>query len=125
MLDVCSSRGFTFVELLVVLLMVAILALVGVPTYNKFISESYREQAKVQLNELAEAIESQYYTSGTYEDLIASGDWTETNLHFTFSVVYANDTGFQVKAVSMSDPTGTCGTLTVDAVGTRGPSDCW
>ncbi|MEJ2682278.1 MAG: type IV pilin protein [Gammaproteobacteria bacterium] len=125
MLDVCRSRGFTFVELLVVLMLVAMLALVGVSTYKKFISESYREKAKVQLNELAEAIESQYYESGVYEDLIGSGDWTETNSHFTFAVVYTNDTGFQVKAVSMSDPTGACGVLTLDAVGTKGPSGCW
>ena len=117
--------GFTMVEILFVTLVIAILAVVAVPSYKTFVAKGHRDQAKAQLTALASAIESSYYNAGTYKDLIASGTWEQTNRDYTFSVVVADDDKFEVKAVLTADPSARCGTLSVNSWGVPEPSACW
>lgn len=69
---VCGGqRGFTLIELMVVVAVVAILASVAIPAYQDQMRKARRGQAKADLVELAQRAERYHTVNNTYE-----GFWT-------------------------------------------------
>ncbi len=60
------SRGFTVIELLVVIVIVAILAAIGVPQYNDLMQDSRRSEGVSMLNQIAMQLEQFHSENGTY-----------------------------------------------------------
>ena len=60
------SRAFTLIELLVVILIVAILAAIAVPQYQKAVWKARAVQLRVAVQALAQAQEQYYLIHGTY-----------------------------------------------------------
>ncbi|ROR34994.1 type IV pilin protein [Inmirania thermothiophila] len=60
------ARGFTLVELLIVVVIVAILATVAIPAYQSQATRSRRATAKAALMEFATVMERYYAKNGTY-----------------------------------------------------------
>ena len=54
------SSGFTFIELLVVVAIIGILAAVGVVVYQKYISIAQTTAIKSQNNEITASLESKF-----------------------------------------------------------------
>lgn len=65
-MTVKTSRGFTLIELMVVVAAVAILASVAYPSYRDQVSRGRRADAKQALMELAQRMERFYTERGTY-----------------------------------------------------------
>ena len=61
-----NKKGFTLLELLVVVMIVGILAAVALPKYQKAIERARVTKALVWLKALAEAQEAHYITNGSY-----------------------------------------------------------
>ena len=61
-----KSAGFTLIELLIVVVMVSLLAMVAIPSYNKSISKARRVDAQSSLSNLASAMERFFTENGTY-----------------------------------------------------------
>jgi type IV pilus assembly protein PilE len=59
-----ESRGFTLVELMIVVVIVAILASIAIPAYNSQIRKSRRTEAKTALLDLA-GREERYFNANT------------------------------------------------------------
>jgi type IV pilus assembly protein PilE len=60
------GRGFTLVELMVALAVVAILAAIALPSYTAYVVRGKRAAAKVVLLQTAQAMERYYTANGSY-----------------------------------------------------------
>ena len=60
------ARGFTLIELMIVVAVVAILAAIAVPTYSEHVRKSRRAQAKADLVEYAASAERFHTVNNTY-----------------------------------------------------------
>lgn len=61
-----NTRGFTLIEMLIVVVIIGLLAAVAFPTYQNFIRDARRADAKAALMDLASAMERHYSENLTY-----------------------------------------------------------
>lgn len=66
-----TDRGFTLIELMVVVAVVAILVSIAVPSYNEAVRKGKRGQAKADLVEAAQIAERYRTVNNSYENLSA------------------------------------------------------
>jgi len=72
------QRGFTLIELMIVVAILAIITTIAVPAYNGYIKTAENTEGWNNLNSLQLALEEYYMENGRYTtDTSASGlDWT-------------------------------------------------
>jgi len=113
-------RGFSLIEIMVVLVVVALLASLALPGYRQFVNRSYRTDAIAQLMRVASCQERVRATHGAYD----TGRCLPT-APVRYQMAYRQDagTGFTVLArpvgIQSEDP---CGTLILEHTGGRGVS---
>jgi type IV pilus assembly protein PilE len=61
-----GPRGFTLIELMVVLLIIAVLATLAYPSYTEHVARSRRSDAKAALQDAAQWMERQFTVSNNY-----------------------------------------------------------
>jgi type IV pilus assembly protein PilE len=94
-----KTRGFTLVELLIVIAVLSIIVAVGYPSYLEQVKKSRRAEGMGQLLELADRMERAYSDSGTYPTAISEVYVATTDGGFyTLSIVTANNVSFVVNA---------------------------
>ncbi len=111
--DPCQ-KGFTLIELMIVVAILAIITTIAVPAYTGYIKTAENTEGWNNLNSLQLVLEEYYMENGTYTtDTSASGlDWTPkpgssgSNL-FNYSIA-AGDTGdiktsYKITATKKSD----------------------
>src|SRR5271155_5243504 len=57
-----APQGFTLIELVITMVIVAILASIAIPAYNSYILKSHRTEAKTALLDMA-SLEERYFTT--------------------------------------------------------------
>ena len=57
-----ATQGFTLIELVITMVIVAILASIAIPAYNSYILKSHRTEAKTALLDMA-SLEERYFTT--------------------------------------------------------------
>ena len=76
------SAGITLLELIIVMVIVAIMASIAIPSYNSYVLKSHRTEAKTALLDLASMEERYFSTQNVYSllttDLGYSGAWPVT-----------------------------------------------
>jgi type IV pilus assembly protein PilE len=98
-----TIAGFTLIELMIVVVIVAILGTIAVPAYNSSVRKSRRTEAKTALSDFAAREERLYATQNAYStDPVALG-YTAAGGNWPVST----GTYYQIQAPSSAPPTAT------------------
>ena len=143
-----NQRGFTLIELMVVVVIIAILASVSYPSYREFVRRSARSEAKTALLENAQFMERNFTASNRYDQDSAGTGIDSASLPVPqtpkegsakYTITLDEDAlerdEFVLRATPVAgsgaadDP---CGTLTLSNTGekdvldgSRSASECW
>ncbi len=132
------TRGFTLIEMLIVVALIGILSAIAIPSYNAYVLRSHRADAKNFLTSVAQRLEQNYSLTGTYlrtqDAADIDDDWIDdqgfrsvpTQGTVRYNIVFNG--GAPADAVTytlLAVPAGpqvndTCGTLVLDQSGRKG-----
>lgn len=131
------SKGFTLLELMIVVAIIGVIAAVAYPSYQEYVRDARRAEAQAVVMEMAQWMERQYTVNGRYTN--ASGaspslpltkapkDGTDA---FYGLAVSASRSAYTITAtVSNAQVGDRCGNLTLTQAGVKGSTgtggDCW
>jgi type IV pilus assembly protein PilE len=132
-------RGFTLIELMIVLAVIGIILAIAVPSYNSQIRKTRRAEATARLQQIA-VLEEKFrsenpgYTNawarlGGDPEVPADSNLAKFyNWAITLTAPAAGTpAAFTVTATAVGDQTADagCGTLSISSPGTRTPASCW
>lgn len=119
------QSGFTLIELMVVVAVVAILVAVALPSYHESVRKGHRGQAKADLVEVAQQAERFRTVNNTYTGFSPASDQSPAvgTARYDIEVEITGDgAGFTAAAAPVggtSQADDRCGTLTVNQAGTK------
>jgi type IV pilus assembly protein PilE len=128
------AAGFTLLELMIVVVIVAILAAVGIPSYREYIIRGNRSGAQQFMLSIASRQEQFRLDARSYADSITAStglgltEPAELGTRYTFSMAndaaFPNATTYVITATAIG-PQASDGDLTLDNLGTKAPADKW
>src|SRR5688572_23392537 len=142
------NRGFTLIELMVVVMIVGILGAIAFPAYTNYSTKTKRSLAKSQLSQIASKQEMFFADNKRYADHLAELGWADKEVSINASsAIVASTAKDAIYTLSLTD-TGTrtftanatplnaqadndkaCDVMTLNASGTKGTTgggtDCW
>ena len=131
-----GMRGFTLIELMITLVVVAILAAIAYPLYEHQIEESRRTDARTALLELASREQRYFATNNAYTVSTSALGYTAANWPVVIGSGYyeiavtsvdnaANPPSFLLTATAIGMQTNdtSCATFTVNSIGVQAAQD--
>ena len=134
-----QQQGFTLIELMITVAIIAILAAVAYPSYSEYVKRGNRSEGQALLNDTA-ALQERYYaqnfvyvtaTADIATKLKGKTSSPTGKYNLTLGAGAATDGGYLLTATQQFSDTA-CGNLTLNALGVRGRTgsgktiaECW
>lgn len=134
------NRGFTLIELMITVAVVALLAAVALPSYNEYVMRSHRANARAALLQAAQWMERTATAQGTYPltAAIPPGVLFVEGGRYNIVAVSTNGISYTLTATPAAPQTSDrCASFQINQAGTRaqvatgdvpnplGPMECW
>jgi type IV pilus assembly protein PilE len=131
-----QTRGFTLIELMIVVAIIAIIFAFAWPSYQEHVRKSRRTEGTVHLLELADRLERFYSDQGSYAGATLGPDEDDVyvavseNGHYNLAITVQDNVSFTVTAAPTTkgdQDDDTCGTFTLTSTGQTSAdgSKCW
>ena len=124
-----NNRGFTLIELMIVIAIIGVLAAVGYPAYTSSVQKGNRADGIGGLLSLAGRMEEFYMNKDTYAGATVANPTTPDGL-YTLSITTQTAFGYTLTATTI--PVGAdaeCGNLVLNSLGQKtdslGNGNCW
>lgn len=137
-----TTKGFTLIEVMIVVAIIGILAAIAYPSYQDYVLRGNRTEGQALLSEAAARQERYFAQNNRY--ITDAADVAKLKLRSSTSSGVTSDTGKYTLTVGAEDGDGgytlsadqqfsdtACGNLTLNALGTKGNtgskawSECW
>ncbi|MDR2155871.1 MAG: type IV pilin protein [Burkholderiaceae bacterium] len=121
-----KHRGFTLIELMIVIIVVAVLATIAVPGYSAYVRRGHRAEARAGLLQAAQWLERAATATGRYpKTLPAALTWVgDTSRRYNIGCPGCSSAGdgFELAATPRAGAQSgdECGVLTLDNTGLQG-----
>lgn len=116
-----ADRGFTLIELMITVAIVALLASIAYPSYLSYVRKSKRTDAKTSLLDLAAREERWYTTNNAYT---SNGSNLGYSSDFPVSVPGGTSAATYILTISVSASTSTTFTATAAPAGSQASDSC-
>lgn len=119
-------KGFTMIELLVVITILGLIAAVAVPSYNDYVKKTRRKDAQGDLVNLSNAMERYFTANNTYATATIGTGGIYPNAspidgntkYYNLSISASNATSYTLTATPTGTQSGN-GRLILDSTGTK------
>lgn len=129
-----NARGFTLIEVMIVVVILGILAAIALPNYQQYVIRSNRTEGMALLNDAAARQERYFSQNNAYASTAAKLGLSalSANRLYELAITVKADS-YTLTATPQGSQTrdSTCGKLTLNSLGVRGQdakgstSECW
>lgn len=122
------SRGFTLIELMIVVAIIAILAAIAYPSYTDYVKRGNRAAAQTYMLDLAQREQQYFLDTRSYTDSVADLVATPSSVSNFYTVTIALNDGLPPGYTITATPIGnqvSDGNLTIDNTGQKTPASKW
>ncbi|MGL5585515.1 MAG: type IV pilin protein [Plesiomonas sp.] len=119
--------GFTLIETMIVVAIIAIIAAIAIPSYQNHIIKSRRTEVLTQLLQGQLAQERLWLMNKTYSTNLANIGLINSTYYTFTTPISATANTYTLKATAIGSQTKdtNCTTLTLDDKGNKTPAACW
>lgn len=121
-----KNKGFTLIELMIVVAIIAILAAIAYPSYTQYKIRTNRADIQTEMMRIAQRLQSFYvinhnYTSATLDNGTTSQDYPASNPVYSITLVPTGQTYILTAAPKSGTVQASNGSVILDSNGRK----CW
>lgn len=123
-----NSKGFTLIEVMIVVAIIGILAAIAYPSYDEYVKRGNRTEGQAFLQDVAARQERYFSQNNEYADTAAKLNVSTGSETGKYTLTIATSDGYTLTATQQFNDTK-CGNLTLNALGVKGAGgsvdECW
>lgn len=118
-----KNKGFTLIEVMIVVAIIGILAAIAYPSYDEYVKRGNRAEGQAFLNEVAARQERYFSQNNAYvtsvDDISKLGLSKSSSETGKYTLTISTNNGYTLTATQQFNDTK-CGNLTLNAIGDKG-----